>query len=443
MSLIRSVLISLGLGLATLEAHAAPVLMISIDGLRPADVLDAQKRGLKVPVLTDLVAHGLYATSVRNALPTVTYPNHTTLITGVWPQKHGIVNNLTFDPLQTNMAGWYWYSKDIKVPTLWDAVHEAHGTSASFSWPVSVGASHIDYNLPEYWRAKNADDLKLISALSSPGLIDEMEALTGLGLNDAVGDSPEADDGRARFAGAVIKAKHPLFVTLHLAGLDHMEHVKGPGSPKANAVLEKLDATVGRLISQARQAEPDVVIAIVSDHGFAPIHHDVNLMRYFIEAGLIKLDPLSHKPSSWEASLWGGSSVAVVLAHPHDDALKAKVKTVLDQIVANKDLGIDHIADEAEIAELGGAPEASFWIDFKPGYEMGQDPSLSPLSPGLVMGTHGYFPTHSEMRATFILSGRNLPKHGALGEIDMRDIAPTLAKIMQVSLPEADGKPLF
>ncbi|HEX2760316.1 MAG TPA: hypothetical protein VHM27_07370, partial [Rhizomicrobium sp.] len=66
-----------------------------------------------------------------------------------------------------------------------------------------------------------------------------------------------------------------------------------------------------------------------------------------------------------------------------------------------------------------------------------------PAGPATIKGTHGYFPTHPEMRATFILSGPSVAKRGSLGEVDMRDIAPTLAKILEVSLPDADGKPLF
>src|ERR1700712_5198032 len=96
-------------------AQAAPVLMVSIDGLRPGDVLDADARGLKVPTLRGLVAAGMHASGVRNALPTVTYPNHTTLITGVWPNKHGIPGHQTFDPFQKNMSGWYWDASDIQV----------------------------------------------------------------------------------------------------------------------------------------------------------------------------------------------------------------------------------------------------------------------------------------------------------------------------------------
>jgi predicted AlkP superfamily pyrophosphatase or phosphodiesterase len=92
---------------------------------------------------------------------------------------------------------------------------------------------------------------------------------------------------------------------------------------------------------------------------------------------------------------------------------------------------------------MGGTPMASFWVDFNPGYLMGADPAAPPVGPASVKGTHGYFPTHPEMRATFILAGPGIGKHGSLGEIDMRDIAPTLAKVMKVQLPDADGKPLF
>jgi hypothetical protein len=133
----------------------------------------------------------------------------------------------------------------------------------------------------------------------------------------------------------------------------------------------------------------------------------------------------------------------VVLAHPQDAALKAKVAALLAKLKADPALGIDSVADAAGIARLGGTPMASFWIDFKPGYQMGQNPAAPPVSPGSVKGTHGYFPTHPEMRATLILAGPGLAKKGSLGEVDMRDIAPTLAKILKVSLPDTDGHPLF
>ncbi len=80
-----------------------------------------QSHGLKVPNLRAFMADGAYAQGVRGVLPTLTYPSHTTLLTGASPAKHGIVDNTTFDPLLRNQRGWYWYAEDIKVPTLWDA----------------------------------------------------------------------------------------------------------------------------------------------------------------------------------------------------------------------------------------------------------------------------------------------------------------------------------
>jgi predicted AlkP superfamily pyrophosphatase or phosphodiesterase len=169
--------------LSVSAVHAAPVLMISIDGLRPADVLEAEQRGLKIPTLRALVAHGAYATDVVNVIPTVTYPNHTTLITGVRPDVHGIDNNVAFDPLFKNLDGWEWYAEDIKVPTLWDAVHDHGGVVASIGWPVSVGARAIDDNVPEYWRARTPDDIKLLRTLCTPGLVPELEKASGTPLS--------------------------------------------------------------------------------------------------------------------------------------------------------------------------------------------------------------------------------------------------------------------
>lgn len=424
-------------------ARAAPVLMISIDGLRPADIIDADKRGLKVPNLRKLESEGIYATAVRNALPTVTYPNHTTLVTGVWPARHGIAGNTTFDPRGDNQDGWYWYASDIKVPTLWDAVHKTGKKTASVYWPVSVGAASIDYDIPELWRAHIAEDAKLLKAVSTPGLVEQLEAATGLKLVQMTEELPQNNEARTSFTEALIKAKKPEFLTLHLAALDHVQHGFGPDAAQSKAVLEKLDAMVGRLVTTARKAEPGIVIAVVSDHGFARLAHEVNLEQAFVEAGLMTYNERTRRIIGWDAAPWGGASAAIVLNKPDDPALKAKVAALLARLAANPDLGIARIADAAEGAQMGGTPMASFWVDFKPGYEAGGHAGGPMVAPSGLNGTHGYFPDHQEMRATFILAGPGVPKTGAIGEIDMRDIAPTLAKVLKVDLPSADGKALF
>ncbi len=430
--------------LVAATAYAAPVLMISIDGLRPADVLEAEHRGLKLPTLRALVRRGAYATDVINVIPTVTYPNHTTLITGVRPAVHGIDNNVAFDPLQKNAEGWEWYAEDIKVPTLWDAAHAKGLVVASLGWPVSVGARSIDDNIPEYWRARTDDDLKLLRALSTPGLIDPLEKASATPLAAIGSDtSPEADEAKARFAAALYMLKRPAFFTLHLSSLDHIQHIYGPGTPEAHAALERIDADVAVVIAAGRKAEPDLVVAIVSDHGFAPVEHDVNLYRPFIDAGLITLGPSTHKPTGWEAEPWGGASAAVVLARPDDPVLKARVKALLDKLAADPTYAIGKVIDAAEVERRGVGRRASFYIDFKLGYEMGQKIDAPQVSNSLTKGTHGWFNDHPEMHSTFIVEGPGLKASGSLGQIDMRAIAPTLAGVMGVSLPTAQAAPLF
>src|SRR5271168_25845 len=222
------------------EKSTPPLLvMISIDGLRPDYITAADSHGAKVPNLRRFLKEGAYAEGVQGVIPTVTYPSHTTLVTGVWPAKHGIFANTTFDPLQKNYQGWYWYSEDIRVPTLWDAATQAGRTTASIHWPATVGA-RITWNIPEYWRANTADDPKLLRAVATPGLLNEAEAALGP-YPTGLSDTPEEDEVRGRYAQWIMESKHPALLTLHLIALDHIEHETGPFSAETIGVLEKLD----------------------------------------------------------------------------------------------------------------------------------------------------------------------------------------------------------
>ncbi len=439
--LVLGVVAAIALGGA---ARSAPVLMISIDGLRPADVLDAAARGISVPNLAAVVRDGAFASGVRDALPSVTYPNHTTLVTGVWPAIHDVASNTVFDPLKKNMEGWYWYAQDIKAPTLWGAVHRQGGVVASLGWPVTVGQGAIDENVPEYWRAYYPpEDGKLLAALSTPGLPKALHDRAGIEMSQLVSTEPETDDVKARAAAAIISLYHPRFFTLHLSSLDEEQHLHGPGSPEAKAALARIDTAVGALVREARQAEPDLVVAIVSDHGFAPVEHDIDIGTAFVAEGLMRLDEKG-KPVAWDAAPWvSGGSCAVVLARRDDPALRAKVAGLLARLAADPNSGVGAVIDRQGIAARGGAPDADFYIDAKIGYEFGGALTGPLVAPGRLKGMHGYFPSHPEMRSTFFIAGPNLPLHGALGEIDMIDIAPTVAKILGVDLSSATGHALY
>ena len=419
--------------------QARPVLLISIDGLRPGDVLEADKRGLKVPNLRRMVAEGVSATGVVGVLPTLTYPSHTTLITGVAPARHGIVGNTTFDPRQINQGGWYWYAQDQKARTLWDAAHDAGLSTANVHWPVSVAAKSLTWNLPQIWRTGHADDAKLLKGLATDGLVDELEHACAGPYAAGIDESVEGDENRARFAASLIARHKPGFITVYLAGLDHQEHTTGPGSPQANATLERLDALVGTLTAAERAAHPDAAVAVVSDHGFAATDTEVNFFRAFIDAGLITLDG-DGKVAGWDAMPWpSGGSSAFVLARPDDAVLRDRVRAVLDKLAADPAVRIARVLDAAAIAAQGGNPQAAFYVDLQSGAVASPFAGTSaPLvRPARVKGMHGHFPDLPEMRSTFLLTGEGLPAGQSLGQIDMRAIAPTLARLMNADLPDS------
>ncbi|WP_242123500.1 ectonucleotide pyrophosphatase/phosphodiesterase [Sphingobium sp. Sx8-8] len=423
-------------------ALAEPVLLISIDGLRPGDVLEAEQRGLAIPHLRRFVKEGAWASGVTGVLPTLTYPSHTTLITGVSPARHGIVANNSFDPMQMNQGGWFWYASSIKAPTLWEAASKAGLSTGNVHWPVSVAAKGVTWNLPQIWRTGHADDALLLDALATPGLKTELEQTVGEPYATGIDESLPGDENRGRFATALIAAHKPDFLTVYLTALDHEQHARGPGTPEAKAVLEKIDAIVGRLVDAEQAARPDAVIALVSDHGFEATSMGLNLFRPFIDEKLITLDA-DGKVASWLAMPWiSGGSAAIMLARPDDAALTARVKKLLDRLAAYPANGIAEIADRLKIAHMGGNPQASFYVNLKPGFvtDIFRGASAPVVAPTPVKGMHGYFPGPANLRSTFLIMGKGIPAGRKLGEIDMLSIAPTLARIMGFALPDAEVK---
>lgn len=423
-------------------AAASPVLLISLDGLRPGDISDAKARGMNLPVLSGLRAEGASAQGVVGVLPTLTYPSHTTLVTGVSPGRHGVVNNLTFDPEQKNQGGWYWYTSDVKVPTLWQAAHAAGLSTANVHWPVTVGATGIDENLPQIWRAGTEDDRKLLTALATPGLVARLERRVGARYPQGIDETVEGDAQRVAFAEALLADK-PQFMTVYLAGIDHTEHHDGPDSAAAKAAIEATDALVGRLVRAARAAMPDVTVVVVSDHGFLPVSTDINLFKPFIDAGLITLDAKG-QVTGWQAMPWiAGGTAAIRLARPDDAALLAKVRGVLAAMAANPAYKIASVLDRSAIAKAGGDGEASFVVAMQPGTETGRDPAAPIAKPSVYKGMHGYVPWDPAMRSTLIVAGPGIAKGKDLGVVDMRAIAPSIARRLGANLPSAEMPAVF
>ncbi|MGA9072260.1 MAG: ectonucleotide pyrophosphatase/phosphodiesterase [Terracidiphilus sp.] len=431
--------------------HAAPVLMISIDGLKPESVTHAAEHGLKVPTLRRFLTEGTYAEGVVAVLPTVTYPDHTTLITGVWPAEHGIVNNTVFDPKRTMDGAWYWYAGEIRVPTLWDAAHQKGIATASVSWPVSVNATSVDTLIPEYWRTSsdsvdpedaNPQDIELMAAISRPeGLLFNLQKRLGpymMGNDTTV----EGDRVRTRYSLDILEHQKPGFMTVHLSALDESEHMSGVYSEEANQTLEAVDGMVAQLISAALKNDSKTVIVIVSDHGFVNVHHALNIAIPFLQAGLIEAKTAANGAvtvTGWKAEPWATGGLAAIKLHdPSDTKTREQVRALLDRLAADPTNGIARILSPDEVKQAGGFPDAAFVLALQPGFTMAgalSGPLVTDQPP--VKGTHGYLPSYPEMRASFFALGQGVARGRDLGVIDMRQIAPTVAEILGVSLPTA------
>jgi predicted AlkP superfamily pyrophosphatase or phosphodiesterase len=444
----------LSLAAAAHCAAAASVLLISIDGMKPEYVLEADAHGLKIPFLRSMLREGTYAAGVAGVWPTVTYPSHTTLLTGVSPSVHGIFDNAQFDPRRTFDGAWYWYAEDIKARTLWQAAHDAGLSTASVGWPVSVGAQGVDTLIPEYWRTgrPRADvdpsDAALINAMTRPdGLMADLQARLGpyMAGNDP---GPLGDVVKTRYALEILRTRRPKFMTIHLSALDEQEHAHGPFSVEANAELEELDADLARLFAAARANDPQSVAMVVSDHGFTTTTHRINLLAPFMQAGLVEtsIDPQNHAATitSWKAEPWsGGGMAAVMLREPVEPGTEQAVRTLLQTLKADERNGIDAILEAADIKQRGAFPGASFLVVMKLGYYALAEPAGDVVSEVHgTYGSHGFSPDFPDMRAAFFVTGPGIARHRDLGVIDMRQIAPTVAQLLHAQLPAAVFKPL-
>ncbi len=356
-------------------------------------------------MLRSLLKDGAYAEGVLNVNPTVTNPNHTTLVTGVLPAEHGVYNNRPF-AASTKLPASYSRYAEIKAPTLWRAAKAAGLTTASVFWPVTAGAGDIDVNIAD---GSGEDDPKI-----------------------------EADTIK------LIEDKRPDLLTLHLVSLDHEEHESGPFSPESNAVLERLDGIVGRVVAAERKAHPDAVVVVVSDHGFFEVTHQMHLNTALVDGGFITLGP-DKAVTSWRAFGWYvGGMAMVVLQDPKDQQTRDRVKAYLDTLARDPNNGIEGVHGRSEINGLGLAPEAELVVAFKPGYRMG-NAFTGPLVEASKGGAHGAFATRAlrpDMRSSFFATGPGIAKARNLGVIDIRQVAPTIAATLKIALPSAKMAPL-
>ncbi len=408
-------------------AASGPLVVLSVDGMPPAFYLQPEKFGLKVPTLRRLVNEGTYAEAVESVYPSVTYPAHASIVTGVLPRRHGIYSHLASPDITQDPRPWRWDAAGIRVPTLWDRAHAAGLSTAALSWPVTVGSA-IAWHIPEVWNPKSSDpysDLSVVARLSTPGLLPELlEVLGGNKIHPAA--------NRAR-GDAVIHLLHryrPNLLLAHFVEFDHAAHRYGPFAPEALATIETMDTEIAR-IRDALAALPDGeegTLVVLSDHGSLPVSKEAAPNVALAEAGLFGRNTDGTLQLKRLGTIQAGGCAAVYWL----DTPSATDRRALEQAVTRlKDAGaVGDVIDRARLAALGADPEAEFVLEAAPDFSLSnRTRGELVLDPGPDRGSHGHLPGTPGMEGSFLMQtpGRHRqanPSSRKLGRVPMTSLYP-------------------
>jgi predicted AlkP superfamily pyrophosphatase or phosphodiesterase len=401
------------------------VVVVSIDGLG-ATWLGPERHHGATSNLQKMMREGSYAEGVVGVYPSVTYPSHTTIVTGRPPAEHGIYSNLSSRQWGKNSRDWYWYASAIQVPTLWDVARENKLTTSAIFWPVTTGGP-INWNIPEIWDAQKGvgGDPLFIGQFATPGLL--FEAALELGTLKSASE----DAVKVRLAGFVLKKHQPNLLMLHLVELDGAQHRHGPASAEAISALAKQDQLVGELISAIAEAglEKSTDLFIVSDHGFFPAKRLISPNVLLAQAGLLTLDEKGNITGGKVFSMPDGGSFFI--SWPDSQDLRAEVTAALKPL---RDSGMLYAElGRPALAELGAEPAAQLVLEAPEGAAFdGKATGELIREPAQTTGTHGYLPFRRGMHASFIARGPHIKAGVALRQIPMTAIAPTIAKALGI-----------
>jgi predicted AlkP superfamily pyrophosphatase or phosphodiesterase len=410
------------------------VVLISVDGFRPDFYLD-QEWGMQN--LRQMMRQGAYAKEVRGVFPTVTYPSHTTIITGAYPGKHGIYYNSPFEP-EGSSGRWYWETSLIRVPTLWDAVHKAGLTSAAILWPVTVGGP-IDFNVPEIWKAdKTMAKVDPMKENTTPtGLWDDIvtNATGKINQIDLNGDYMGLDENISRMAAYIIKTYKPSFTAIHLACVDEAEHVEGREGASVHRAVVADDYNIGRIMEALTLAgiRDSTTIIITGDHGFADIYCALFPNVWLKSAGI----PTSGK--EWKARFQAtGGSAFLYVRDINDLETIAKVRKIFTDLPANQKK-LFRIIDNKELCQLGADSSVYLALSPREGIAMGGNDNGEPLRKWPQKGAHGFLPDYKDLKTGFVAFGNGINQGIVIEQMDLTDIAPIIAKLLGLDFKAPDG----
>jgi predicted AlkP superfamily pyrophosphatase or phosphodiesterase len=418
------------------------VIIMTLDGF-PGWALDDPY--LPVPNLRRLAANGALAAGMRPVNPTVTWPNHTSLVTGVTPAKHGVLFNGTLvrdSGVPPRVEPWREKTEMVHVPTLYDVVHDGGMTAAQVDWVAILNASSIDWEFPE--RPERPETKSAITReMVTAGTISQTDVDAFARQNIVWRDEVWTDA-----AIHILRTHRPNLLLFHLLALDSMQHRYGPRTPAAMVTMARLDAQVGRILNAVDGAgmTASTTVFVVSDHGFKAVQTQVLPNVALRDAGLITVEDGKVTATKAYVVPEGGSAfVYVTVPDPDGDVLR-RARQAISGIE-----GIERVIETTEYGSLGLPQPSSdpqvgaLLLAAKSGYAfaagaVGEKTVVD--APEGSLGTHGYISSDADIQALFIASGRGIKPAVKLQSVNNVDVAPTAAMLLGVELKNVDGRVL-
>jgi Type I phosphodiesterase / nucleotide pyrophosphatase len=412
--------------------RAKHVVLISIDGMLPAYYLDPT---WPAPAMQQLYREGAHAVAVRPVFPSLTYPGHTTIVTGALPARHGICHNKHIEPVAD--PPWLKDASLIRVPALWDAVKASGGKTAAVLWPITRGASNIDWNLPDIWPGGDGDLVAALRGNDQPrGFLEELEReATGRLSPENFNNKYLSHDLRvALLAEYLFERYRPTLLLLKTQASVQVPQEPDWRNPRRGRAVAASDQVVSILLEVIERTKTwdETAVLVVGDHGNTEVHTQIRANLWLVQAGLRgpKLES-----GDWRATFYalGGSAFLRVRAPEDVEA----VRRVLDALPAAMRQTF-RVVEREELDALGADPEAPFALAAASGFvidDRAEAPVLQP-NPGM---SHGHHPDHPDLQTGFVAKGAGIRAGAVTPRMPLTAIAPLVAELLGLELDAPDG----
>ncbi len=401
------------------------------------------------PAFRTLIDNGSVVDRVRTIYPSITYPVHTTIQTGRYPDAHGITGN-EMEKCGVLADTWHFFHDDIKVPTIFEAAKQAGLTTASVFWPITGNNPHIDYLVNEYWSQTPDEDIfdAFIRAGSSKEVVDNIIRPNEPLVRGHQREHPWTDAFTMNMACDMVLKYQPDLLMVHPAVIDGFRHRSGIFTDTVRLALDYTAQWTQQLIDATIKTDTfkDTDFIILSDHGQMNTDRIVNLNVILKEAGFIKTDE-DENVLSWQA--WAksaGMTAQIYLQNPEDKDLGKAVKRCLDACSRDGVYGIERVFTLEEVEEeehfsgnFSFVIESDGLTSFGPDWRrpLMKQYDLKDYRHG--RATHGYLPDKGP-QPTAVFSGPSFKKGVRVDRKPIVDITATICKVMGLKMKNLDGE---